>query len=257
MIAITVDDEKWALKSLSTAVQACKGIEKVEEFADCDDVINWASNNPFDIAFLDINMRGMGGIELAEKLRDINSKCYIIFCTGYQEYAVEAFEIHADGYLLKPVAQERVQKEIDHIVGKSAEDTLLDIHCFGNFEVFANGKPLPLKRSKTKELLALLVKYKGAGVTAKELCAVLWENEEEGDQKNMAYLWNLFSDLKKALASVDAEAVLIHNGVFYMIDVSKVKCDYYSYLDNPKNSKYLGQFMAQYSWAEPIGANLL
>lgn len=256
MIAIVVDDEKWALKSLSTTVGVCTGIERVEEFADCDDVISWAENNRFDIAFLDINMRGMGGIELAKKLRKINASCFIIFCTGYQEYAVEAFELHADGYVLKPVTQDRVQKEIEHLTGKKADDILLDIHCFGNFEVFAKGKPLPFKRSKSKELLAVLVKYRGAGVTAKELCAIIWENDSDGDQKNMAYLWNLFSDLKKTLAVVNAESVLVHNGVFYMLDVSKVKCDYYSYLDNPAESKYMGQFMAQYSWAESVGANL-
>lgn len=257
MIAIAVDDEKWALKSLSEAVENSVGISDVVDFTDCDDTVKWAKDNLFDIAFLDINMRGMGGLELARRLREINSKCYIVFCTGYQEYAVEAFEIHADGYLMKPVTQERVQKEIDHIMGKTSKNALLDIRCFGNFEVYANGNPLPFKRSKTKELLAVLTYHRGSGVTAKEMCTMLWENDADNDQKNMAYLWNLFTDLKKTLAAVGAEEVLLHNGVYYMLDVNKIKCDYYSFLEKPNESRFFGQFMAQYSWAEAICANLI
>ena len=68
-----------------------------------------------DVAFLDINMRGIGGLGLAEKLLELQPRCKIVFCTGYQEYAVSAFQLHVSGYLMKPITADAVQKEIDHI----------------------------------------------------------------------------------------------------------------------------------------------
>lgn len=63
--------------------------------------------NPCDIAFLDIRMRSMTGLELARKLKDIHPKINIIFVTGYDEYAGEAMRLHASGYIEKPVTEEK------------------------------------------------------------------------------------------------------------------------------------------------------
>ena len=254
MKAITVDDEIYMLETLQEAVSASSDIELAEPFSSCSAALAYATENPIDIAFLDINMRGIGGLRLAEKLMEIHPNCKIIFCTGHEEYAVSAFQLHVSGYLMKPITPEAVQKEIDHIKGVKAAEKLLTIKCFGNFEVLHNGKSLPFKRKKAKELLAVLVDRTGAGMTAKQICAILFPDDTD-DIKNAAYLRQLILDLKTTLKTVGAENVLCHETPYYRIDLTCVNCDYLSYLDTGKPN-FLGEYMTQYSWAEATCAML-
>ena len=254
MIAITVDDERPMLTALTKSVLASPDITSVEEFSTCSAALEWIKNHPVDIAFLDISMRGMGGLALAERITEVRPNCKIIFCTGFSQYAVDAFRLHVSGYLMKPITAEDVQREIDHIKRTKIKEKLLTIRCFGYFEVFFEGEALRFKRSKSKELLAVLVDRKGAGMTAKQICAIMWP-ESDGDVKSMNYLHQLFCDLRNALESVDAEEILQQNGYYYSLDKERVDCDYYSFLQNGK-PEFRGEYMTQYSWAEETCALL-
>ena len=152
MKALAVDDEIYMLENLQEAVAASSDIETVSAFSSCSAALAYAAENPVDVAFLDINMRGIGGLGLAEKLMEIYPQCKIIFCTGYEEYAVSAFKLHVSGYLMKPITAEAVQKEIDHIKGVKAQQKMLEIRCFGNFEVLYNGQVLLSNAQKRKNL---------------------------------------------------------------------------------------------------------
>ena len=254
MIAIAVDDERLMLGALVSAIKASPDIADVFQFSDCDEALNFVKGNSVDIAFLDINMRGMGGLALAEKIIDACPDCKIVFCTGYEEYAIPAFKLHAAGYLMKPISAKDVQLEIDNIKGLRKNQQMLEVKCFGNFEVLYNGKSLPFKRKKTKELLAVLVDRTGAGVTAKQICAILFQDDTD-DSKNAAYLRQLVLDLKTTLKSVGEENVLCHESPYYRIDTRLVRCDYLSYLDSGKPG-FHGEYMTQYSWAEDTCAML-
>ena len=199
-------------------------------------------------------MRGMGGLALAEKILAVRPDCKIVFCTGYEEYAIPAFKLHASGYLMKPISAEDVQKEIDNIKGLRQKEKLLTVKCFGNFEVYAKDEKLVFKRLKTKELFAFLVDRNGAGMTAKQICAVLFYDDFD-DAKNSAYLRQLVLDLKNTLKSVGAENVLRHETPCYRIDTSLIQCDYTSYLATGK-PEFRGEYMTQYSWAEDTCAFL-
>ena len=254
MIAIAVDDEILMLGALVKAVDASPDIREVNKFSDCDEALDFVKKNPVDIAFLDINMRGMGGLALAESIVAARPNCKIVFCTGYEEYAIPAFKLHASGYLMKPISAEDVQAEINNIKGVKQREKLLTVHCFGNFEVYAKGEKLMFKRLKTKELFAFLVDRKGAGMTAKQICAVLFPDDED-DVKNAAYLRQLVMDLKNTLKSVGAESVLRHETPSYRVDTSLIQCDYLTYLETGKPEFY-GEYMMQYSWAEDTCAAL-
>ncbi|MGN0678631.1 MAG: response regulator [Oscillospiraceae bacterium] len=255
MTALTVDDEKLMLNALSAAVKASPDIDSVVEFTGCSATLDWAREHTADIAFLDISMRGMGGLALAEQLLKIQPDIKIVFCTGHSEYAVDAFRIHVSGYLMKPITPDAVQREIDHIKGERNVGKLLTIRCFGSFEVFAGGKPLTFRRSIAKEVLAVLTDRCGAGVTSKQICALIWQNDSD-DIKNMNYLRQGFSDLRKTLESVGAGDVLLRSSVHsYALNKELVDCDYFSFLECGK-PPFSGEYMKQYSWAEETCALL-
>ena len=254
MIAIAVDDEKLMLYALVKAIKASPDISAVAEFTSCSKALEWVSSNNPDVAFLDINMRGMGGMELAQRILEIRPDCKIVFCTGYEKYAVEAFKLRVSGYLMKPVSAEDVQDEINHIKGVRAKEKSLTVKCFGNFEVYFQGEKLSFKRTKTKELLAYLIDRKGAGVTAKEISARLW-NDDGDDEKKHNYLRQLLLDLRQTLEAAGCSDVFHQSSYSYYIDPEKFDCDYFSYLKTG-NPEFFGEYMTQYSWAEETCALL-
>ena len=247
MIAIAVDDEILMLGALVAAVKASPDICEVVPFSGCDEALAFVKENPVDVAFLDIQMRGMGGLALAEKIIGFCPDCKIVFCTGYEECAIPAFKLHASGYLLKPVSAKDVQVEIDNIKGIRQSQKPLTVKCFGTFEVYAKGEKLTFKRSKTKELFAFLVDRNGAGVTVAEIGVALWENDV--DQKNQNYIHQLFRDLRQSLEAVGVEEIFERNNYYYSLNPEKLDCDYYTYLKTGK-PEFHGEYMSQYSWAE-------
>ena len=248
MFAIAVDDEALMLGALVAAIEASPDITAVAKFSDCEEALGFIRSNAVDIAFLDINMRGMGGLALAEKIIAARPDCKIVFCTGYEEYAISAFKLHASGYLMKPISAEDVQGEIDNIKGVRQKEKPLTVKCFGNFEVYAKDEKVMFKRLKSKELFAYLIDRNGASMTAKQICAVLFP-EDTDDNKNSAYLRQLVLDLKNTLKMVGAEGVLCHETPCYRVDTSMIKCDYISHLETGK-PEFHGEYMTQYSWAE-------
>lgn len=248
MRAIAVDDEPLMLYALSKAIKASPDITSVAEFTSCGETLKWLENNPVEVAFLDIEMRGMGGLALAQKIMEIYPDCKIVFCTGYEQYAVSAIKLRVSGYLMKPVSAKDVQEEIDHIKGVKAKEKPLTVKCFGNFEVYVNGERIAFKRTKTKELFAFLIDRKGAGVSAKEISARLWpENSEEAKIQN--YIRQLFLDLRKTLSSAGIDDVVVQSNFRYSLDIEKMDCDYYEYLQKG-SPEFRGEYMSQYSWAE-------
>ena len=254
MIAIAVDDEALMLGALVKAISSSPDVSAVTKFSDCEEALSFVKEHSVDIAFLDINMRGMGGLALAEKIVEFRPNCKIVFCTGYEEYAIPAFKLHASGYLMKPISAEDVQLEINNIKGLRQKEKLLTVNCFGNFEVYANGEKVTFKRMKTKELFAFLIDRRGAAMTAKQICAVLFPDDMD-DNKNSAYLRQLVMDLKNTLKAVGAESVLRHETPCYRVDTSLIQCDYFTYLETGKPEFY-GEYMMQYSWAEDTCAAL-
>ena len=248
MIAIAVDDERPMLQALAEAVEASPDIRQLHTFSSCSSALEWLERNTANVAFLDISMRGMGGLALAEKISQMQPSCKIVFCTGYEQYALDAIHLHCSGYLIKPITAQAVQKELDHIKRQPMSDKKQTVKCFGSFEVLCNGRMLTFKRTKAKELLAVLVDRNGAGMTGKQICAVLWQ-EDSDDSKNMDYFRHLMQDLRNTLDAVGAGGVLCYEQYQYRIDPAQINCDYHNYLQYGTPA-FFGEYMTQYSWAE-------
>lgn len=256
MRALCVDDEMILLRVLENAVAQSSDIDSVVSFSNGKSAIEYAKNNTIDIAFLDIEIHKMNGIELATELRKINPKLFVIFCTGYDHYALDAFKIHANGYLTKPIYADAVQEQIDNIKLLIGDDKdKLVVKCFGNFEVYYKDKPLDFKRNKSKELLAYLVDRQGATVSVGQIAAALWEDELD-DKHIKNNLYQAYHNLKIIFDEIGFSDALIKNSNGYAIDTTLIDCDYYKYLNKQIDIDDLVQteYMYQYSWAEETNA---
>ena len=109
MKIIAVDDERIALEGLLDVISEAAPAAELNGFEYPEDALAFADENQCNIAFLDVEMSGMSGVELAEQLKMRNPDINIIFATGFEEYRKEAYDLHASGYLTKPITVEKVK----------------------------------------------------------------------------------------------------------------------------------------------------
>lgn len=259
MKIIAVDDEKLALDTLVDSIEKAVPGGGVIGFRKPEDALIYVSENDCEIAFLDIKMRGMTGLELAKRLKDIRRDINIIFVTGYSEYSLDAFRLYASDYLLKPATPDAVRQAMEHLRTpvKSVQTKRIRFQCFGNFEVFVDNKPLVFKRSKSKELLAYLVDRMGASVTMGELMTIIWSDGPDTSSRQ-SNLRNLIAELKNVLVEAGVESIVLKNRNSIALDCKAVDCDYYDFLHHIPYAvnAYHGEYMMQYSWAEITTAAL-
>ena len=254
MRMLCVDDEPLMLIMLERAVKEAAPLDEVLSFRYQEDLLEEAKKNGCDVAFLDIHMRGMNGVELARELKTVNPKMNIIFVTGFSEYAGDAMKLHASGYIMKPVTTEEVKKELADLRFPMApqKEALLRVQCFGNFDVFLpGGEHVRFERSKAKEIFAYLVHRNGSSCTIREIAAALFEDEPY-DKKQQNYMQQLTHALMKSLRAVGAEAVIVKDFNALAVNTEVLDCDYYRFkeLDAGAVNAYQNEYMSQYYWAD-------
>ncbi|WP_026881701.1 LytR/AlgR family response regulator transcription factor [Clostridium akagii] len=109
MKCIIVEDEFLAREELKYFIKNFSNIEIAGEFEDGIDVLKFIQKNKVDVIFLDINIRSVDGVVIAKNISQFSEKPYIVFITAYREHAVEAFEIEAFDYILKPYDESRIR----------------------------------------------------------------------------------------------------------------------------------------------------
>lgn len=255
MEILAIDDERIALEGLVRAIREAEPMAEVHGFRKAAEALEFYKTVACEVIFMDIQMRNENGVELAQQMKLINPGVNIIFATGYGDYREEAFDMHASGYVMKPITSEKVRKELDNLrhpvfIQKSKK---IYLHTFGNFEVYVEGIPVKFKYDRTKELLAYLVNRKGTYCTNAEIMAALWE-----DKKHASYLGNLKKDLFDTLDEKGCRDIIEAGRGKMRIATERVECDYYDWCDGRPEAinKYRGEYMAQYSWAEFVNAEI-
>ncbi|WP_312268315.1 LytTR family DNA-binding domain-containing protein [Pseudescherichia sp.] len=108
MKVIIVEDEILAQQELSWLIKAHSQMEIVATFDDGLDVLKYLQHNKVDALFLDINIPSLDGVLLAQNISQFAHKPFIVFITAWKEHAVEAFELEAFDYILKPYQESRI-----------------------------------------------------------------------------------------------------------------------------------------------------
>lgn len=261
MLIFALDDEPKMLKLLHMAITEAAPDAEIMDFTFDEDLFAAIEQGKKpDVVFLDIEMPGRTGLDVAVSIKEIVPDAGIIFVTGYSHYALYAFRIHANGYILKPADPKKIRTELDHLELKKAAPITQDklqVHCFGWFDVFWKGEPLMFRRNLEKELLAYLIDRNGAACTAEEIIAALWEDEHDlSAAKNR--LRTILSDLRRTLRNIGMEDILIRERRQLAIRRNMIDCDYYRMLDGDVDAlnSFNGEYMKQYSWAEMTAAEL-
>ena len=257
MKCIVVDDEPIMLSAFERASKGIADLNIVGQFEWSQDALEFAENNKIELAFLDIKMPIIDGIELACKLRVINPKIIIVFVSAYDEYLQEFNQIGGDYYIIKPYERETLIMAMEKMrLLNQRHMKRLYIRTFGRFSVSYDGRPLRLS-GKAKEILALLVTKRGGEMSNEEIYGIIWENRSL-DRISMKVYYNAMKRLRKALSEEGIEELIISTGEGKKINTAMFDCDYYDWLDKNTGSlsKFEGEFLKEYSWGEPTLASI-
>jgi len=274
---ILVDDERLALRHLRHQLSNLEQVEIVGEYTDASDAEEAAGGLRPDVAFLDIEMPGMSGIVLAERLVRKVPELKIVFVTAYDEYAVKAFEMNAMDYVLKPVSRDRLRMTVERVatalapaIGRghrAAGGQLPVLHVLEKLEL-SDPEPvaIPWRTAKTKELFAYFVLHQDRYLSREALLDVLWPDLEQrrGFQLLSTTVYLLRRTISEHLPFVELEtedkgyrmklrgvlldAVIWEQGIEGMMDASSGAIgDHLALID-----MYRGDLLAEtgYMWAE-------
>src|SRR5690625_2416915 len=188
MRVILIDDERLALEVLKISLLEIDGMEIVGMFTDPEQAREEMSQLKVDVVFLDMEMGSIHGLAFAEELMTIYPHVEVVFVTAYSEFAVEAFEVNAVDYLLKPVNVERLKKTIHKLdeklklYGKDSGDEFeeLFIQAMGHFRLFDKYQTeVKWRTRKAKELFAYLWHHRGHAIHKARIIEDLWWDFDE------------------------------------------------------------------------------
>ncbi len=261
MKIIAVDDEALQLETIMEYITDLYPDATISGFTKVSDVIKYMETDTADVAILDINLPGnINGINLGEMLRQKNKRIKLLYCTGYSQYAMDAYKMHANGYLRKPVQKDELEKEMQYVLQMPVyDDKKPYIHTFGNFDVYVGNRPIEFKRKKSKEVLAYLVDREGSWVTNKELVVALWDDTGTTDTAFSKYITLLVNEMVADLENAGIAHIVERQRGKVRLLKDEVACDYYEYLNGDEQAigRFHLEYVSQYSWGEETLALLI
>ncbi|MDQ7094671.1 response regulator [Desulfosporosinus sp. PR] len=264
---IIVDDEPPSLDRLEKLINNSGQALVAGKFTESLSALRFLQENRINTVFLDIEMPDMNGIELATRILDLQDHIDVVFVTAYNQYAVEAFRLHALDYLMKPVAADRLRETLCRIIEKkgSAPSGELSVRCFGRFSVCVGSEEVRFRTEKAEELLAYLINNRGSFVSRSKILDSLWE-DFEGDRA-ITHFNTTLHYVKKALLRYGVQLPVQYDRGSYRLGTDGLRCDYLAFccaaekheIINAENlcrfeeaaDVYAGEYLLgwEYSWA--------
>jgi two-component SAPR family response regulator len=199
--AYIIDDDPPSIKVIEYFLKAYEMVEIAGAFTDPLTALAHFEQDMPRLVFLDINMAEMNGMEAAGLIASLSPETDIIFTTAYDHFAVDAFELNAADYIVKPVMKPRFDKSMERVIRKygNTEETTerLSIRCFGKFGIsYERREPIKWRTEKSRELAALLVYKGGREIGRDEIIELLWHDTEP--DRAVHYLHNSIYYIRKS-----------------------------------------------------------
>ncbi|WP_238655051.1 response regulator [Paenibacillus piscarius] len=277
--ALLVDDERLALLKLQMMLEELTTIQVIAAYTDPTEAVRAAPQLSPDVIFLDIDMPEMNGIQAAEAMLKLCPQASIVFVTAYNHYAVEAFELYALDYILKPVQRSRLLMTVQRLEervsqAQQAAEKPLDavmIRSFQSLRFERSGQTLPgirWRTSKAQELFAYLFHNRNRFVSKDTLTDLLWPDFNE--KKASTHLYTTIYQVRQSLkqAELGLQISNVSGGEGYTLETGSVLVDSYEWekgiltldainADNYEEHQrlfefYSGDYLSDYDylWAE-------
>lgn len=207
-------------------------VQVTGKYSDPGDLINHVQRESIDAVFMDIHMPDIKGIDLAEKLLNIQPSLQIVFVTAYNEYAVKAFELNALDYILKPVQKERLEVTIQRIKENSYINTNTEqesvktkykIKNLGAFRFYMDNNQVEVKwrTTKAKELFAYFVQNHENTIRKGELTDLMWSNLPW--ERAHSQLYSTVYQIRKMTQQIGMPIKISSQDEFYHITIDGVE----------------------------------
>jgi two-component system LytT family response regulator len=239
--ALFIDDEPLSHPHFKSVAAQDSRINLLQTFTSPFEILGYIKHHvdsknpePIDIIFTDIQMPHMSGIELAEQIQSMLPTVEIVFITAYDKYMLEAFQLYAAGYLLKPIAPDDIKKLLDkmekrHLPLKKSDDKKsvksdkLSISCLGSAQL-----PFKLPTEKAQELFFLYISRNGKPIKREKIYELLWPEFDVQKAYNNFYVTNTF--LKRTIATQGFDSIIDRSDDYYSIPTSRIDCDYFEFM---------------------------
>ncbi len=252
---LIIDNEKSALYSF---------LDQIIDNKDVD--YKLFMNNPLDAvtyltsevkgAFIDLKMPAISGEELAQKLIEKNALLKIVFVTGYtvdEDALYQQFKENLLGILYKPLDTKQFKFFVDAI-NKNNLVQSIKIHMFGTFDLFVNDTLMEFNSTKAKEMLALLIVYRGRTLTKNKIIEHLWP-EKEYSKADVLYRYARWKLIETLRTYAILDFVHFSNAKLNLNTSMNIQCDYWDFLDcklslEENENRYRDDiFLREYDWA--------
>jgi len=227
---ILIDDERPALNNLERFLRDYDEIEVIGAYTDVFDAFEEIKNEEVHLILLDIEMPKMKGIVAAEKISEIDSDIQIVFITAYNNYALDAFEVNATDYVMKPIMKRRLDKTMEKVIKKHKNNFKFNkseeenkILCFGNFEIRRGQQCIKWRTSKAKELAAYLIHHRGKFIHKSKIIEELWNNKEEEHAIKLLHT-NIYY-VRSGLKTINLDHTIVYSNEMYKFDIGAIFCD--------------------------------
>ncbi|MGN7456423.1 response regulator [Paenibacillus pasadenensis] len=267
MRAILIDDEEIALDVLEIKLNEAGGVDVVGKFQRVADAISQCGALQPELLFLDIEMPGMNGLEAAAALRAVCPDAEVIYVTAYHHYAVDAFGTEAIGYLLKPVAKDKLLQALsryeslrDRLRDRSGagqepsgattgrtgtgqaspldlvpppDSPTLSLKVLGSMELYGGGgRLLTWRTRKTKELFAYLWHHRGRPVYKYAILEHLWPDDSA--ERAQKLLHTSLYYLRSLLKAEGCGEIVHYGDERYWLDAGGIRSDLEELLERSK-----------------------
>lgn len=231
--AVLIDDENLALDFLEHQIKQISSLEIVGKYNDPWKAFTYIEEHPIDIVFLDIHIPELNGIELAEKILEINPRLHIVFVTGHDDFAIQAFELNALDYVMKPVSTKRLSNTLERITNEVQEtnqsnqiSNQLEMTLFQRVAIIDQDNQLTCpnwRTTKVEQLYYYLLHRRGQVVEKTEIIELLWPDFDL--KKAFSQLYTAIYHIRKTIKSFDGHFQLSNTSVGYMLTLKDVSLD--------------------------------
>lgn len=228
---IIVDDENLAVDYMEAMLNRFDDISVIGKYHNPFDALNHVANDQIDIAFLDIHMPEFSGIELAKAISEQSPHTQIVFTTGYDTYAIKAFELYATDYLLKPLTFSRIEKAVKRCMEQLKHTPIqpketFTVCAFHSLTFIKNNnwdQPIMIRwrTAKVRSIFCYLLHYNHVSVSKDSLIELFWP--ELDLDKAYTQLYNTVYQIRKGLTDHGIPIEIKNLGDAYTLLLNDVK----------------------------------